>query len=158
MAIPPHTILIVDDEAPNRRLFEALLRPQGYRTRTAINGEEALLSVEEQAPDLILLNVMMPGLNGYEVAKALKGNPQTATIPIIMVTAQTGQRTLLEGLKAGAEEFLTKPVNKAELWLRVRNLLRLKELRDFVEHENERLEEEVRARTATLSGSRRQWT
>ena len=150
MAIPPHTILIVDDEAPNRRLFEALLRPQGYRTRTAINGEEALLSVEEQAPDLILLNVMMPGLNGYEVAKALKRNPQTATIPIIMVTAQTGQRTLLEGLKAGAEEFLTKPINKTELWLRVRNLLRLKELRDFVEHENERLEEEVRARTATL--------
>jgi diguanylate cyclase (GGDEF)-like protein/PAS domain S-box-containing protein len=144
------TILIVDDEVQNRKLLEALLHPEGYRTRTAGTGEEALTLVAQAAPDLILLDVMMPGMDGHQVAKVLKGNPSTSNIPIVMVTAQTDRNALLDGLDAGAEEFLTKPVNRAELWLRVRNLLRLKELRDLVNHQNEVLEEQVLARTAKL--------
>jgi diguanylate cyclase (GGDEF)-like protein/PAS domain S-box-containing protein len=144
------TILIVDDELQNRKLLEALLRPEGYTTRTARTGEGALASVAQGAPDLILLDVMMPGMDGYQVAKVLKGDPSTSNIPIIMVTAQTDRSALLDGLDAGAEEFLTKPVNRAELWLRVRNLLRLKELRDLVNHQNDVLEEKVLARTAKL--------
>jgi diguanylate cyclase (GGDEF)-like protein/PAS domain S-box-containing protein len=142
--------LIVDDEPANRKLLEALLRPEGYVTVTAANGEEALAVVKLQLPDLILLDVMMPGMDGYEVARRLKSDVTTLHIPIIMVTAQTDARALLDGLNAGAEEFLTKPVNRAELWLRVRNLLRLKELRDLVEHQNRFLEEEVLARTLKL--------
>jgi diguanylate cyclase (GGDEF)-like protein/PAS domain S-box-containing protein len=145
-----HTILIVDDEPANRKLLEALLRPQGYVTLSANNGEEALALVKLQLPDLILLDVMMPGMDGYEVATRLKTDLDTLHIPIIMVTAQTDPRALIDGLNAGAEEFLTKPVNRAELWLRVRNLLRLKELRDLVEHQNRFLEEEVLARTLKL--------
>ena len=145
-----HTILIVDDEPQNRKLLEALLRPEGYVTITANSGEEALASVRIRPPDLILLDVMMPGMDGYEVAKRLKTKPATLHIPIVMVTAQTDPSALIDGLNAGAEEFLTKPVNRAELWLRVRNLLRLKELRDQVEHQNEFLEQEVLARTAKL--------
>jgi diguanylate cyclase (GGDEF)-like protein/PAS domain S-box-containing protein len=144
------TILIVDDELQNRKLLEALLHPEGYLTRTARTGEEALISVVQAPPDLILLDVMMPGMDGYQVAKALKGDPSTSHIPIVMVTAQTDRSALLDGLDAGAEEFLTKPVNRAELWLRVRNLLRLKELGDLVNHQNEVLEEQVLARTAKL--------
>jgi diguanylate cyclase (GGDEF)-like protein/PAS domain S-box-containing protein len=145
-----HTILIVDDESQNRKLLETLLRPEGYVTLTANNGEEALALVRLHLPDLILLDVMMPGMDGYEVAKLLKTDLTTLHIPIIMVTAQTDPGALLDGLNAGAEEFLTKPVNRAELWLRVRNLLRLKELRDLVEHQNRFLEEEVVARTVKL--------
>jgi diguanylate cyclase (GGDEF)-like protein/PAS domain S-box-containing protein len=145
-----HSILIVDDEPANRKLLETLLRPEGYVTLTANNGEEALALVKLQLPDLILLDVMMPGMDGYEVARHLKTDVATLHIPIIMVTAQTDPRALLDGLDAGAEEFLTKPVNRAELWLRVRNLLRLKELRDLVEHQNMFLEEEVLARTVKL--------
>ena len=142
--------MIVDDEPHNRKLLETLLRPEGYVTLTANNGEQALATVRLQLPDLILLDVMMPGMDGYEVAKILKTDLTTLHIPIIMVTAQTDPGALLDGLNAGAEEFLTKPVNRAELWLRVRNLLRLKELRDLVEHQNRFLEEEVLARTVKL--------
>jgi diguanylate cyclase (GGDEF)-like protein/PAS domain S-box-containing protein len=145
-----HTILIVDDEPHNRKLLEALLRPEGYVTLSANNGEDALAAVKLQLPDLILLDVMMPGMDGYQVAKILKTDTTTLHIPIIMVTAQTDPGALLDGLNAGAEEFLIKPVNRAELWLRVRNLLRLKELRDLVEHQNRHLEEEVLARTVKL--------
>jgi diguanylate cyclase (GGDEF)-like protein/PAS domain S-box-containing protein len=150
MAESGPTVLIVDDEPQNRKLLEALLQPEGYATRTAGTGEEALDSVAQAPPDLILLDVMMPGMDGYQVAQTLKGDPSTSNIPIIMVTAQTDRSALLDGLDAGAEEFLTKPVNRAELWLRVRNLLRLKELRDLVDHQNEVLEEKVLARTAKL--------
>ena len=144
------TILIVDDEPQNRKLLEALLKPEGYATATAGTGEEALTAVHRHPPDLVLLDVMMPGMDGYQVARALKGHATTSNIPIIMVTAQTDRSALFQGLDAGAEEFLTKPVNRAELWLRVRNLLRLKELRDLLDSQNEHLEREVQARTASL--------
>jgi signal transduction histidine kinase len=146
----PASILIVDDEVANRRLLQALLGPEGYVTRTAASGREALASIAQDPPDLILLDVMMPGLDGRQVASAVKTDPAHRNIPIIMVTAQSDHEARLAALEAGAEEFLTKPVDRAELWLRVRNLLRLKELGDLLEDHKLTLEAEVKARTADL--------
>ena len=144
------SILIVDNDARNRRLLEAMLIPEGYRTFHAQTGEEALSAVIQQRPDLILLDVMMPGMDGYEVASRIKGDPDTAHIPIIMVTAQVDRDARLAGLNAGAEDFLTKPVERTELWLRVRNLLRLKAYSDFLQNHRRLLEQEVQSRTADL--------
>ncbi|MEP7369807.1 MAG: response regulator [Dermatophilaceae bacterium] len=149
------SILIVDDEAPNRRLLEALLGPEGYRTRAAAGGEEALASIADDPPDLVLLDVMMPGIDGCQVANAIKAEPATRNIPIIMVTAQANREARLAALDAGAEDVLTIPVDRAELWLRVRNLLRLKELSDLLEKHRDTLETEVRSRTADLQRFRR---
>ena len=146
----PAAILIVDDERQNVRLLEAQLGAEGYVTRSAAGGKEALASIADDPPDLILLDVMMPGLDGRQVASAVKADPATANIPIIMVTAQSDREARLTALDSGAEDFLTKPVDRAELWLRVRNLLRLKELGDLVENHRATLEAEVQARTADL--------
>jgi two-component system, NtrC family, sensor kinase len=150
------TILIVDDELPNRKLLETLLHPEGYRTHAVANGEQALASVAQCAPDLILLDVMMPCMDGYQVARTLKADPSTANIPIVMITALIDRSSRLEGLNAGVEEFLTKPVDRAELWLRVRNLLRLKTLGDALRDHSSLLEQQVRARTASLEKSNEQ--
>ncbi len=154
MSQSPATILIVDDELQNRKLLEVLLRPEGYRTVCAASGEEAMILTRQQTPDLILLDVMMPDMDGYSVARALKANPVTSNIPVIMLTALTDRDARLAGLHAGAEEFLTKPVDRTELWLRVRNLLRLKEYGDFLQGHSQLLEAEVKtqveARTADL--------
>ena len=147
---PPATILIVDDESQNCRLLQALLGHEGYVTRVAASGEQALAAIAEDPPDLILLDVMMPGLDGRQVARAVKANPASRRIPIIMVTAQTDRDARLAALEAGAEDFLSKPVDRAELWLRVRNLLRLKRLGDLLEHHQATLETEAQARTAEL--------
>jgi len=144
------SILIVDDEIQDRKLLEALLRPEGYLTFSAANGEEALASIAQHAPDLILLDIMMPGMDGYQVASLLKANPATANIPIIMLTALIDRSASLAGLNAGAEDFLTKPVDRAELWVRVRNLLRLKALADSLQNHSSILEQQVQARTADL--------
>jgi diguanylate cyclase (GGDEF)-like protein len=149
-ATPPATILIVDDDGPNRRLLEVLLGPEGYVTRTAGGGSGALASIADHPPDLILLDDKMPGLSGQQVAKTLKADPTTRNIPIIMVTIQTDREARLAALEAGAEEFMSKPVDRAELWLRVRNLLRLKEAGDVLENRRLTLEAEVLARTADL--------
>lgn len=146
----PATILVVDDESNNRRLLVALLQSEGYRTTTAATGELALTSIVEDRPDLILLDVMMPGMDGYQVASTLKADAATANIPIIMVSALDDREARVNGLRAGAEEFLTKPVDKGELWLRVRNLLRLKELSDRLQGQSSALELQVQERTADL--------
>jgi len=143
-------ILIVDDEIQNRKLLELLLRSDGYQTRSASSGEDALASIEQSAPDLILLDIMMPGVDGFQVASILKAEAATAAIPIIMVTALIDQPSRLAGLNAGVEEFLTKPVDRAELSIRVRNLLRLKTLSDLLRDQNSILEQQVRIRTAEL--------
>jgi two-component system, NtrC family, sensor kinase len=150
------TILIVDDESQNRKLLETLLHPEGYRTRAVADGGQALASVAQCAPDLILLDVMMPRMDGYQVARTLKADPATANIPIVMITALIDRSARLEGLNAGVEEFLTKPVDRAELWLRVRNLLRLKSLGDALRNQGTILEQQVRARTAGLAKSNEQ--
>jgi diguanylate cyclase (GGDEF)-like protein/PAS domain S-box-containing protein len=148
------TVLIVDDEIHNRKLLEALLRPEGYVTESVASGEEAMASIARHAPDLILLDIMMPDMDGYQVARILKANPATSNIPIIMVTAHSDRNARLAGLEAGAEDFLTKPVDRAELWLRVRNLLRLKSFADFLQEHSWLLEQQVKtqvlARTADL--------
>ena len=143
-------ILIVDDERVNRELLQVLLRPEGYVLSTASSGEEALAAIAEQHPDLVLLDVMMPGMDGYQVATTLKGDVATSSIPVIMVTALDDRNARMLALSAGAEEFLTKPLERAELCVRVRNLLRLKALSDVHDRHSQRLEREVAARTADL--------
>ena len=144
------TILVVDDEPHNRSLLQALLRPEGYMTRTAASGREALAAVAESAPDLILLDVMMPEMDGLTVTARLKADPSTCNIPIILLTANTEHSARLAGLQAGAEEFLAKPVDRTELYLRIRNLLRLKAYGDLLQDRRMQLELEVEARTADL--------
>jgi PAS domain S-box-containing protein len=143
-------ILVVDDERPNRRLIEAMLEPEGYDVLTAAGGEEAIALAAHEAFDLILLDVMMPGMDGYDVARSVKGNPATRHVPIIMVTALGDRDARLRGLRTGAEDFLSKPVDRAELCVRVRNLLRLKAYGDYFGKYSEILEQEVRERTAAL--------
>jgi signal transduction histidine kinase len=126
----PARILIVDDERHNRDLLEVMLKPEGFILLSAASGEEALSLVAQQPPDLILLDVMMPGMDGYEVARRIKSDHYAKNIPVIMLTALDGRDTRMHGLNAGAEDFLTKPVDRAELCVRVRNLLRLKEYGD----------------------------
>jgi CheY-like chemotaxis protein len=118
-------ILIVDDQFASRDLLEQFLQAEGYITVTADSGKHALLRVAERAPDLILLDVTMPGMDGFEVARELKSDPATAHIPIVLATAHTSGSARLVGLDAGVEGYLTKPFNLAELALKVRNLLRL---------------------------------
>jgi PleD family two-component response regulator len=116
-------ILIVDDDRPSRQLLEVMLMPEGFLLLTAASGEEALAIVAQQSPDLILLDAMMPRMDGYQVAARIKGNLATRNIPVIMVTGQDDHHA---GMLAGAEDFLTKPVDRADLCMRVKNLLRLK--------------------------------
>ena len=120
-------ILIVDDDANNRLLLQVMLANEGYEIVTASAGTEALDLVQQLPPDLIVLDVMMPGMDGYQVATRIKANPATRHIPVIMLTALSDKNSMMHGLNAGAEEFLTKPVVRAELSVRVKNLLRLAE-------------------------------
>ena len=136
---PPPRVLIVDDERRNVELLKVMLAPEGYTILTASNGPEALGLLEDQQPDLILLDVMMPGMDGYEVAGKIKANPATKNIPVIMLTALDDRNARMLGLNAGAEDFLTKPVDRAELCVRVRNLLRLKAYGDKLRAAHEAL-------------------
>ena len=122
---PPARVLIVDDDPHNRQLLEVMLTPEGYLISTAANGGEALAKVAEQPPDLILLDVMMPGMDGYQVVARIKSNLATQHIRVLMLSALDDRNSRMHGLSAGAEDFLTKPVNRAELCARVRNLLGL---------------------------------
>ncbi|MDB5828772.1 MAG: hypothetical protein JWQ73_2992 [Variovorax sp.] len=143
-------VLIVDDDATNRRLLQALLEPEGYTTQSAGSGPQAFAAIAECPPDLILLDVAMPGMDGHAVAARLKADVATCDIPIIMVTGKVDAAARLAGLEAGAEEFLTKPIDRAELWLRVRNLLRLKASSDLLRRHAELLASQVQARNADL--------
>jgi putative two-component system response regulator len=150
------TILVADDDQRNLKLLDSLLQAAGYRTALAADGREALQRVAENPPDLILLDVMMPEMDGFEVAARLKQEERTRTIPIIMVTALDDRESRLRALQAGAEDFLTKPVDRAELTVRVRNLLKLKEYSDFLANHNQILEDRVRERTEQLASSYRE--
>ena len=119
------TILIVDDERHNRQLLEVILASEGYAVLTATNGDDALAMIATQPPDLVLLDVMMPGMDGYRVTARIKAGPATSHIPVILLTALDDRNSRIHGLAAGAEAFLTKPVNRAELCERVRALLPL---------------------------------
>ena len=148
LADQPARILIVDDELHNRQLLEVMLSPEGFLLQTAASGEEALAMVAQQPPDLILLDVMLPGIDGYQVAEQIKGNVATKNIPVIMVTALDDRNARMLGLRAGAEDFLTTPVDQAELCVRVRNLSRLKASGD--DTYSQMVEAEVGLRTADM--------
>jgi DNA-binding response OmpR family regulator len=125
-------ILIVDDTPTNVRLLDALLTPRGYTVMEASSGEEALSLLEKEHPDLILLDILMPGLDGYEVCRRLRANPDTAHLPVIMITASE-TRQKVKALEAGADDFVVKPFDKAELLARVGSLLRVKRYHDIVQ-------------------------
>jgi CheY-like chemotaxis protein len=120
---PPARILIVDDGADNRAVLEVILGWEGFVILTAASGEEALDAVALQAPDLILLDVMMPGMDGYEVLAKLKGDLATKDIPVIMITALADPDGMRLALSASADDVLSKPLDRAELVLRVKKLL-----------------------------------
>ncbi|HIF24773.1 MAG TPA: PleD family two-component system response regulator [Micavibrio sp.] len=119
-------VLVVDDILPNVKLLEAKLSSEYYDVLTATSGEEALKLADSDRPDLILLDVMMPGMDGFEVCRRIKGNPELAHIPVVMVTALTDSVDKVRGLEAGADDFLSKPVNDTALMARVSSLVRLK--------------------------------
>ena len=150
-------ILVVNDIEKNARLLADVLTARGFTTRTALSGEAALALIEQRAPDLILLDVMMPGLSGYDVCRALRADTRHAMLPIVLVTALDAATERARGLEAGADDFLSKPVNQAELLARVRSLLRIKLLYDQVQrqaselaHWNRTLEQRVAEGVAQL--------
>jgi PAS domain S-box-containing protein len=146
----PARILIVDDEPYNREVLSVMLTPEHLQVRTADSGQEALDMVAVEAPDLILLDVMMPGMDGNLVVAALKRDPVTRHIPVIMVTALNDRAARMLALDAGAEDFLTKPVDRADVCARVRNLLRLKAYGDHYDSYSQALEGQVLLRMAAL--------
>lgn len=129
----PAKILVVDDTPKNVKLLADLLKVKGYHVITAVSGREALAAVETDPPDLVLLDVVMPEMSGYEVCRALRAESATAMLPVIMVTALDPAEERVKGIEAGADDFLTKPINQPELLARVKSLLRIKELYDKVQ-------------------------
>jgi putative two-component system response regulator len=146
-------ILIVDDDEKNLKLLGALLKNYGYNFETATNGVEAIEKTKKFFPDLIFLDIMMPEMDGYETCKRLKNDVETQHIPIVMVTALADRDSKIEGLKVGANDFISKPVDSTELMIRTRNLLRVKEFEDFLKQHNELLKAEVRKKTSELRES-----
>ena len=134
-------ILVVDDVPLNVKLLADLLAVKGYQTCTASSGPEALARLESERPDLVLLDVMMPGMSGYEVCAAIRANPEHAMLPVVLVTALDPAQERAKGLDAGADDFLSKPVSQAELLARVRSLLRIKSLYDEVLRQKSELAE-----------------
>ena len=150
-------ILVVDDTPLNVKMLADLLTFKGYQAITAASGAEALAKIEAEHPDLVLLDVMMPGMNGYEVCQKIRANPTTAILPVVMVTALDPGQERVKGIEAGADDFLSKPINQPELLARVRSLLRVKELWDTVQAQaaqlaelNKTLEARVQEQVAQL--------
>ncbi len=134
------TILIVDDNPDNRLLLSSQLGMHGYKILEASGGHEGLQIAQENKPDLILLDVMMPVINGFEVATRLKADPETSSIPVIIITALRDIEYRIRGIEVGADEFLSRPHHREELLVRVRSLIRLKQARDRLEEERNRLQ------------------
>jgi adenylate cyclase len=134
-------ILVADDNPDNREILRIRLCSKGYDVITAADGEEALATAKERQPDLILLDIMMPKLDGVEVSQRLRADPSLPFIPIIIVTAKTGTQDVVAALEAGADEYLTKPVDHGALLARVRSMLRIKGLTDAVREQSARLAE-----------------
>ncbi len=133
-------ILAVDDTPENLKLLDAILSTRGYELATAANGTTALEMLGALQPDLVLLDIVMPGLNGYDVCRRLRDDPATRFLPIVMITA-SGDQERVQALEAGADDFITKPFNQLELLARVRSLLRLKEYYDTIKQQSSELAE-----------------
>lgn len=128
--IPPGRILVVDDEPRSRLLLKDLLTAKGHRVSEAVDGEAALAAVSREAPDVILLDIMMPKMDGFEVCRTLKSDPATSLIHILMITSMTERQHRMKGVECGANDFLTKPVDVDEVLLRVRNAVMAKQVMD----------------------------
>jgi class 3 adenylate cyclase len=146
----PAKVLVVDDTEKNVKLLADLLTFKGYTVVTAGGGKEALDKVVSERPDLVLLDVMMPDMNGYDVCRRIREAPGTAMLPVVMVTALDPSQERVKGIEAGADDFLTKPINQAELLARVRSLLRVKSLHDQLGELNRTLERRVEEQVAQL--------
>ncbi|WP_298941007.1 two-component system response regulator [uncultured Psychromonas sp.] len=143
-------ILVVDDNPMNIELMEAYLEPKGYKIIAATRGQEALDILDNQAIDLILLDVMMPGISGFEVTRKIRNDASSKYIPIILITALSEKKERIEGIEAGCDDFITKPVDKNELYSRVKSLLKIKDYNDLKDNYQAQLEAEVASRTASL--------
>lgn len=164
----PPLILVVDDNEANVDILETRLASHGYAVATARDGLEALEQVATSPPDLILLDVMMPGMDGMEVARRLRGDPALPYVPIVLVTAKSDARDVIAGLDAGADDYLTKPIDQAALVARVRSLLRAKALHDRVDEQARRLaaqadelaalNRDLEARVAAQVGEIERWS
>ena len=138
-ASAPQRILVVDDTPLNVKMLADILTFKGYQVVTAGGGKEGLAKVQSEKPDLVLLDVMMPDMNGYDVCRALRADPATERLPVVMVTALDPGKERANGLEAGADDFLAKPINQPELLARVRSLLRIKAYQDTVARQAEEL-------------------
>ncbi|HNM16069.1 MAG TPA: response regulator, partial [bacterium] len=136
-----HQILVVDDEELNVRFLSQFLIRKGFAAITAHSGEEALALVASESPDLVLLDAMMPQMDGFEVCRRLRANPETALLPVVMVTALQRPEDEAHALDAGADDFLPKPINYTELMSRIRSLMRIKDLHDELRTNQDALEE-----------------
>lgn len=143
-------ILVVDDDLFSQRLLRDMLDPLGYAVSVARDGQAALEMARRTRPHLVLLDVMMPVMDGFEACELLKADLVTAHIPVVLVTSLEGRESKIRGLAVGASDFLAKPVDEAELALRVKNLLRVVEFEAFLQRHNEQLDAQVRERTRQL--------
>ena len=144
-------ILVVDDTPDNLIMMSELLKDE-YKVKVANNGEKALkISQSQTPPDLILLDIMMPVMDGYEICRQLKANPQTQHIPVIFLTAKTDATDETKGLEIGAIDYITKPINPAILMARVKTHLDIKRMQDFLRNQNSFLEAEIIKRTREIT-------
>src|ERR1700686_4625150 len=151
-------LLVVDDVPQNRRLLEAMLSPHGYSVTLASSGGEALEKVRTARPDLVLLDILMPDMSGYEVCRRLRDDPATRLLPVVMLTSSVDQDKV-DAIEAGADDFIARPLNPQELLSRVRSLLRIKEYHDTIQAQaaelaewNRTLEQRVQSQLAQLEG------
>jgi class 3 adenylate cyclase/CheY-like chemotaxis protein len=132
------TVLAVDDQPQNLRLLDAVLSPRGYRVVTATSGEQALQMLSEAVPDLVLLDIVMPGIDGYQVCRQIRDKPATAFLPVVMITA-SGDQEKVSAIRAGADDFVSKPFDQGELLARVASLARVKRYHDTIHQQAEEL-------------------
>ena len=153
----PPKILVVDDTPANVKLLVDLLGAKGYTAIAASSGEEALVRIGVQPPDLVLLDIMMPGLSGYDVCRKIRATEATALLPVVLCTSLDPKQERINGIEAGADDFIPKPINQQELFARVKSLLRIKALQDEVKAQtaqlaewNLKLEDRVREQVAQM--------
>src|SRR5258706_3165705 len=143
-------ILVVDDQRSNVEMLAGVLKARGYTVHTALDGQEALDQVRELHPDLVVADILMPKVDGYDLCRRLRAAPETALLPVILITSLDAQGERIKGLEVGADDFLSKPINWEELFARVRSLLRVKALQDELKDVNEKLAERVRDQVASI--------